>query len=65
MSDVWSLFIDRINRFNKNLIKLFIRLFNYVYIGCIWRNLVQKILGFHSLNGSYTPHCNRESFLIT
>jgi ribonuclease BN (tRNA processing enzyme) len=30
MSDVWSLFIDRINKFNKALIKLFIRLFKNI-----------------------------------
>ena len=30
MSDVWSLFVERINKFNKNLIKLFIRLFKNI-----------------------------------
>ena len=43
MSDVWSLFIDRINRFNKSLIKLFIRLF---------KNIISKgnLLSKFSLN---------------
>jgi hypothetical protein len=30
MSDVWSLFIEKINKFNKNLIKFFIRLFKNI-----------------------------------